>query len=89
MRLATGCSEGFVRIVNAETGTVEHKIDFGESGVYGVAYSPCGTKLGMCSNNQISVIDATHGDVERVAYPALACIAGCGDVSAAKKLGSS
>ena len=40
-------------------------------------------------NDQISVIDATHGDVERVAYSPLACIAGCGDVSAAKKLGSS
>ena len=43
----------------------------------------------MRANNQISVIDATHRDVERVAYSPLACIAGCGDVPAAKKLGSS
>ena len=73
MRLATGCSEGFVRIVNAETGTVEHKIDFGESGVYGVAYSPCGTKLGVCSSNQISVIDATRGKVERSIHMRFEC----------------
>ena len=68
--MATGCDDGWLRIVDAASGVVEQEVCHGSKGhgseVRSVAWSPSGAKVMTgCCDGQLRTVDAASGVVER------------------------
>ena len=64
-KVATGCRDGRLRIVDAATGAVEKEVPHG-LWVLSVAWSPSGTKVATGGRDGLlRIVDAATGAVER------------------------